>query len=198
MCSNVPRNRYNVISNPLEGKLTMPKAIFMTLLIWCYTIPWAIFPLLEIWGRFVPGKPINAELVIILIYNSFLLGWHRGLFDRMLLRLFNRYIRQSVICCGYIHLQLLHSDAVDSLLLQSDCSARIQSWEGIAGPGNNIIRSDNKTNWNSRDIWSWEFDIIPCCRQRKWMWNHCDQIQHQQPRPKCVSRRRPSPFASYM
>lgn len=48
-------SRYNVITNPLEGKLSMPKALFMVLLIWSYTIPWAVFPLLELWGRFVPG-----------------------------------------------------------------------------------------------------------------------------------------------
>lgn len=47
-------SRYNVIANPLEGKLTMTKAIFFVLFIWCYTTPWAVFPFLQIWGRFVP------------------------------------------------------------------------------------------------------------------------------------------------
>ncbi|XP_055300002.1 opsin, ultraviolet-sensitive-like [Sitodiplosis mosellana] len=47
-------DRYHVISNPMERKLTMTKAIFIVMLIWCYTIPWSIFPYLKIWGRFVP------------------------------------------------------------------------------------------------------------------------------------------------
>lgn len=34
----------------------MTKAIFMVLMVWCYTVPWAVFPLLELWGRFVPGE----------------------------------------------------------------------------------------------------------------------------------------------
>lgn len=51
--------RYHVIANPLEGKLTMPKAIFIVILIWCYAIPWALFPYFKVWGRFVPGKAEN-------------------------------------------------------------------------------------------------------------------------------------------
>lgn len=47
---------YHVIANPLERKMTMPKAIFMCLLVWCYTIPWALFPYFQIWGRFAPGN----------------------------------------------------------------------------------------------------------------------------------------------
>lgn len=48
--------RYHVIANPLEGKLTMTKAVFIVILIWCYAIPWALFPYFKVWGRFVPGK----------------------------------------------------------------------------------------------------------------------------------------------
>lgn len=47
-------DRYNTIARPFEGKLTHTKAIFITCLVWAYTIPWAVLPLLEIWGRFVP------------------------------------------------------------------------------------------------------------------------------------------------
>lgn len=47
-------DRYHVIANPLEGKLTMTKAIFIVILIWFYTIPWALFPYFKVWGRFVP------------------------------------------------------------------------------------------------------------------------------------------------
>ncbi|XP_031624823.1 opsin, ultraviolet-sensitive-like [Contarinia nasturtii] len=47
-------DRYHVIANPLEGKLTMTKAIFIVILIWCYTVPWALFPYFQVWGRFVP------------------------------------------------------------------------------------------------------------------------------------------------
>lgn len=47
-------DRYNTIARPFEGKLTHTKAVFITTLVWTYTIPWAVLPLLEIWGRFVP------------------------------------------------------------------------------------------------------------------------------------------------
>nr|QWV42695.1 ultraviolet sensitive opsin [Protaetia brevitarsis] len=47
-------DRYTTISNPLEGKLTMIKALVMISCLWTYTIPWAVLPLLEVWGRFVP------------------------------------------------------------------------------------------------------------------------------------------------
>lgn len=33
----------------------MPKALFIILLIWCYTLPWALFPYFRVWGRYVPG-----------------------------------------------------------------------------------------------------------------------------------------------
>lgn len=59
-------SRYNVIANPLEGKLTMPKAAFFVFLIWCYTLPWAIFPFLSVWGRFVPGKMSGISIISIL------------------------------------------------------------------------------------------------------------------------------------
>lgn len=49
-------DRYTTITNPLDGKVTRTKALFMIIFIWIYTIPWAVLPLLEIWGRFVPGK----------------------------------------------------------------------------------------------------------------------------------------------
>ena len=49
-------SRYHVIANPLEGKLTMTKAVFIVILIWCYAIPWSLFPYFKVWGRFVPGR----------------------------------------------------------------------------------------------------------------------------------------------
>lgn len=49
-------DRYNVITRPFEAKLTKTKALFITFLIWGYTVPWAVLPLLEVWGRYVPGE----------------------------------------------------------------------------------------------------------------------------------------------
>lgn len=61
-------DRYNVIANPFEGKLTKIKAIFFVVLVWCYTIPWAVFPLLQIWGRFVPGKIWDKKKISVIRY----------------------------------------------------------------------------------------------------------------------------------
>nr|QGA28423.1 ultraviolet-sensitive opsin [Bradysia odoriphaga] len=47
-------DRYNVITNPFEGKMSRGKAILFIIIIWIYTIPWAVFPAMQIWGRFVP------------------------------------------------------------------------------------------------------------------------------------------------
>ncbi|XP_055373514.1 opsin Rh3-like isoform X2 [Condylostylus longicornis] len=47
-------DRYNVITSPLEGKLTKVKAIVMLTFLWIYCIPWTVMPLTEVWGRFVP------------------------------------------------------------------------------------------------------------------------------------------------
>lgn len=49
-------DRYNTITNPLEGKLSRTKAFFMIVFVWGYTLPWAILPLLEMWSRYVPGR----------------------------------------------------------------------------------------------------------------------------------------------
>lgn len=51
----------------------MPKAIFMVVLIWAYTIPWAVFPLLEFWGRFVPGLCVYYFIIIEAHYDASLL-----------------------------------------------------------------------------------------------------------------------------
>lgn len=59
-------HRYNTIARPFDGKLTHTKALFMTALIWGYTIPWAVLPLLEIWGRFAPG---NNQLFLIVLHR---------------------------------------------------------------------------------------------------------------------------------
>lgn len=60
--------RYHVIANPLEGKLTMTKAVFIVILIWCYAIPWALFPYFKVWGRFVPGKFEYTTLFVCLSF----------------------------------------------------------------------------------------------------------------------------------
>lgn len=60
----------------------------------------------------------------------------RGLLDSMLIRLSDWLIRHTAVCRGHLRLQLWHSNAADSLFLQSNCAACIQSWEGIEGTGN--------------------------------------------------------------
>lgn len=55
-------DRYNVITRPFEAKLTRVKALFITFLIWGYTIPWAVLPLTEVWGRYVPGEKDFQEV----------------------------------------------------------------------------------------------------------------------------------------
>lgn len=45
--------RYSVIANPMNGKMSMTKAIFSLILIWSYVLPWSLFPYLKLWGRFV-------------------------------------------------------------------------------------------------------------------------------------------------
>jgi r-opsin len=47
-------DRFSTIARPLDGRLSMTKAMVMIFLIWGYTIPWAIAPYMELWGRFVP------------------------------------------------------------------------------------------------------------------------------------------------
>ena len=49
-------DRYNVITRPMEGKMSTIKAVLMVLFIWLYCVPWTVLPYLEVWGRFVPGK----------------------------------------------------------------------------------------------------------------------------------------------
>lgn len=44
-------DRYSTIARPLDGRLSMTKAILFVFLIWLYTTPWAVAPFLEIWGR---------------------------------------------------------------------------------------------------------------------------------------------------
>lgn len=50
----IANDRYNVITRPMEGKMTTAKAGIMVGFVWIYIIPWTVLPYLEIWGRFVP------------------------------------------------------------------------------------------------------------------------------------------------
>lgn len=64
--------RYHVIANPLEGKLTMTKAIFIVILIWSYTVPWALFPYFKVWGRFVPGKLVYISVFLFAFFSYYM------------------------------------------------------------------------------------------------------------------------------
>lgn len=62
-------DRYNVITRPMEGKMTMGKGLCMALFIWIYATPWSLAPAFEVWGKFVPGEWLlfhSSELVSIL------------------------------------------------------------------------------------------------------------------------------------
>ncbi|KNC21061.1 Opsin Rh3 [Lucilia cuprina] len=47
-------DRYNVITRPLEGKMTHGKAIIMIIFIYMYATPFVVACATESWGRFVP------------------------------------------------------------------------------------------------------------------------------------------------
>lgn len=135
-------NRYNVIANPLEGKLTMPKAIFIVMLIWIYTIPWSVFPYLRLWGRYVPGMcPVIRSwkwMELLAIFSLLPIRQtepDRGLPHIMHLRLFDRLVWQPCIRRHPVHLQLLYPDDAHHLFLQPNREPRIQPWESAAGAG---------------------------------------------------------------
>lgn len=127
---------YHVIANPLERKMTMPKAIFMVFLVWCYTLPWALFPYFQIWGRFVPGKSHSIlEFIIHQTYSNRIpsIGGQisRGIFNIMHIWLFDRHVRHTFLRCRSFFIQLLLTNEPHHLLLQSNSEACIQSWEKI-------------------------------------------------------------------
>ncbi|KAH8278747.1 hypothetical protein KR018_008200 [Drosophila ironensis] len=47
-------DRFNVITRPMEGKMTHGKAIAMIIFIYMYATPWVVACYTETWGRFVP------------------------------------------------------------------------------------------------------------------------------------------------
>lgn len=58
-------DRYNVITRPMEGKMTMGKGLMMALFVWIYATPWSLAPAFEFWGKFVPGEFKNSiDLVL--------------------------------------------------------------------------------------------------------------------------------------
>lgn len=67
-------DRYSTIARPLDGRLSMKKAILFIFLIWFYTIPWAVAPFMELWGRYVPEGFLTTctfdYLVIFSLYYS--------------------------------------------------------------------------------------------------------------------------------
>lgn len=117
--------RFNTITRPFDGKLTKTKALMMLCVVWGYTIPWAVLPSMEIWGRFVPGlnKLQNLHpLHCIDLFRKCYTAIHfkivfRGIPDAMHLRLLDQYVRQSSVCCCYIHHKLYDPNVDDSLLL---------------------------------------------------------------------------------
>ncbi|XP_017482166.1 PREDICTED: opsin Rh3-like [Rhagoletis zephyria] len=48
-------DRYNVITKPMEGKMTHGKAITMIMFVYLYATPFVVGCVTETWGRFVPG-----------------------------------------------------------------------------------------------------------------------------------------------
>ncbi|XP_061395147.1 opsin Rh3 [Musca vetustissima] len=55
-CTNafIAYDRYNVITRPMEGKMTHGKAILMIIFIYLYATPFVVACVTESWGRFVP------------------------------------------------------------------------------------------------------------------------------------------------
>ena len=55
-CSNafIAYDRYKTIANPLTGKFSHSKVLFMVYMIWMYATPWALLPAFQVFGRFVP------------------------------------------------------------------------------------------------------------------------------------------------
>ncbi|XP_039963388.1 opsin Rh3 isoform X1 [Bactrocera tryoni] len=47
-------DRYNVITKPMEGKMTHGKAVMMVLSVYIYALPFVIGCVTETWGKFVP------------------------------------------------------------------------------------------------------------------------------------------------
>lgn len=72
-CTNafIAYDRYNVITRPMEGKMTHGKAILMIIFIYMYATPFVVACVTESWGRFVPGKygwrSVNERYVYIII-----------------------------------------------------------------------------------------------------------------------------------
>lgn len=60
-------DRYNVITNPMEGGMLMGKAIMLIVLIYVYATPLVIAPYTMVWNRFVPGKILNILFNIFVI-----------------------------------------------------------------------------------------------------------------------------------
>lgn len=77
--------RFKIITNPMGGRLSMGKAIFFVILIWCYTTPWALLPYFQVWGRFVPGDWIlKIKYFPKNIKFKMKIPFRRGLLDIML------------------------------------------------------------------------------------------------------------------
>jgi r-opsin len=47
-------DRYKTISDPIDGKLSRGRALFLISLTWFWSLPFTILPTLQIWGRYVP------------------------------------------------------------------------------------------------------------------------------------------------
>jgi hypothetical protein len=65
MINNVEFFPYNrSISNPLDGRMSMNKAVIFVSLVWLWALPFPLMPAFNIWNRFVPGK---SECVTLLL-----------------------------------------------------------------------------------------------------------------------------------
>lgn len=170
-------DRYNVITRPFEAKLTKTKALFITFLIWGYTIPWAVLPVLEVWGRYVPGDKLWTDLSLQETdFNFFIF---RGLLDLLHLWLPDQHLRQSPLCGSHIHLQLCDPNVDDYLLLQSNRQPRCEPWENSKGTGKEnecryvaIEPSDSQSISRSENCESSNYNLFPLCGVLDSVWSN--------------------------
>lgn len=186
--------RYHVIANPLERKITMPKAVFIVILVWCYTIPWALFPYLRVWGRFVPGK-YSSNFITHFRFFSFL-------FAKITATAKKKTHKQSH--CFYIPTKFYYSQR------DSWHRAHLITWPiRLTIDFLSVLYSHSAIVF--RCYWSFTImdkllSTFSAMRKRyerkpkKWMSNRCGQIKKVPviQRPKCALLKQRSQFAFYL
>lgn len=160
--------RYHVISNPMERKLTMTKAVFIVILIWSYVLPWSLFPYFKIWGRFVPGTLPYLLIALRDKYNARVYDSQRDSW------------RLAHSTTWRIHL------IISFLLQRSSRSATAFQcrWSSTT----------TAKLWSMYSAMRRHYELKP----RKWTLNRCDKTKRvpEQQRLKCVLPKPQSQFAS--